>query len=474
MDLKNLTISKAHQALLKKEFSVLDFVNTYKKNIESKNTVIHAYLEVFSDLEQQALESQKLIDAGKGGFLTGIPIAVKDNILIKGKVASAGSKILENFISPYDATSINRLKKQGAIFLGRTNMDEFAMGSSTENSGFGVTRNPLDPTRVPGGSSGGSAAAVADEMALAALGSDTGGSVRQPASLCGIVGLKPTYGAVSRFGLIALGSSLDQIGPLTKTVTDAEIIFNAIKGKDSLDSTSYYPDPPALRLPEKLKIGIPWHLIEVDGISEDVLKNFKESVSKLEKLGFGIEEIELPNVKYSLAVYYILMPAEASSNLARFDGVKYGAHLNADNLIDDYFETRGKKFGKEVRRRIILGTYVLSSGYYDAYYNKANSLRSLIKSDFEKVFEMVHLVLTPTSPTPAFKIGEKVENPLEMYLADIFTVPANVAGLPAVSIPSGMVKVHKDELPLGIQFTASDYREDLLFEVGKKFLGESD
>jgi len=368
---------------------------------------------------------------------------------------------LENYVAPYDATVIKKLKEAGAIFLGRANMDEFAMGSSTENSAYGVTKNPHDETRVAGGSSGGSAAAVAADLALAALGSDTGGSVRQPASFCGLVGLKPTFGAVSRFGLMAMGSSLDQIGPLAKNVEDAEIIFNAICGQDLMDSTTIKSTTYNRQsITSRFIIGVPRDFLG-EGVAPEVLKNFEAGLKKLEQAGVEIRDIELPNIRYSLPVYYIIMPAEISSNLARFDGVKFGPKISGDNLLEDYLKTRGQLFGKEARRRIILGTYVLSAGYYDAYYNKAIAVRKMIADDLKKIFDSgVNAIATPTTPMPAFKIGEKINDPLQMYLADIFTVTANITGVPAISIPSGST---------GFQLQADWGREDILFEIGKKF-----
>jgi len=472
MDIKNLSIRKASEAMQKGDLSPKDLALSYKKIAEEKNDTIHAYLEIFSDLEEQALLAEKKIKEGSATLLTGIPIATKDNILIKGHGASAASHILEHFVSPYDSTVASKLKAHGAIFLGRTNMDEFAMGSSTENSAFGVTRNPYDTTRVPGGSSGGSAAAVAMDGALVALGSDTGGSVRQPASFCGCVGLKPTYGSISRHGLIAMGSSLDQIGPITRTVDDAEILFEALRGTDPMDSTSFYPTKRE-SVKEKLRLGVPRHLLETGGLSEDVIKNFNESVSRFESLGYETLDITLPNTEYALAVYYVLMPAEVSANLARFDGVKYGFHRNGENLFEDYIYTRREGFGKEVRRRIMLGTYVLSAGYYDAFYGKANVVRSLIRKDFEDALKTVDVIITPTTPTPAFKIGEKSNDPLEMYLADVFTVPANIAGIPAISLPSGMAENLGGKLPLGIQLLSGLYQEGVLFKAGKDFLEEN-
>lgn len=358
-------------------------------------------------------------------------------------------------------------------------MDEFAMGASTENSAFGITKNPRDTSRVSGGSSGGSVAAVASGCAISSLGSDTGGSVRQPASFCGVVGLKPTYGSVSRYGLIAMGSSLDQIGPIGKSISDVEILFDTIKGYDTFDSTSlpngFYNNEIKQNLKhgesKKFRLGIPSHFMK-EGIDKNVLLNFDQSIEKLRSLGYEIKEIELPNIKYSLAVYYIIMPAEASTNLARFDGVKYGLRKRGNNLLGDYLETREAGFGSEVKRRIILGAHVLSSGYHDAYYNKANIVRELIRSDFNKAFDTsaggVDAILTPTSPTVAFKIGEK-KDPLSMYMSDIFTTPANVAGIPALSVPSGTVKYDSKDLPVGLQIMANYGREDILFNIGKDF-----
>ena len=463
IDLKSLTIEKAGEMLRKGEITSVELAQTYLKNIEEKNKELNAYLEVFDDVLEQAKKADGIIKNGKGAEMTGIPIAIKDNILIKGKKCSAGSKILENHIASYDAYVIKKLKEEGAIFLGRTNMDEFAMGSSTQTSAFGVTRNPYDKERVPGGSSGGSAVAVASDMALVSLGTETCGSVRQPASLCGLVGLKPTYGSVSRSGTIAMGNSLDQIAPFGKTTRDAEILFNVIKGKDNMDATSItYPN---IKREDKKTIGVPWHLFEV-GVDEEVIKNFKESVEKLKNFGYKIKDIQLPYSKYSLAVYYIIMPAEVSTNLSRFDGVRYGFHKEGENVADSYKKTRSVGFGKEARRRIMLGTYVLSHGYYDAYYNKAWRVRHAIEREFENIFKEVDYVLTPTTPTPAFKIGEKMDDPVAMYLCDIFSAPANIAGICAIALPSG---ISSEGLPLSIQFMAPRFCEDSLFEIGKKF-----
>lgn len=456
MNVRDVTIKQIQDGIRGGDFSAADVAGAYKDKISAANDEIGAYLEVFDDA-------------------SGIPIAVKDNMLVAGREVTAASKILEGYTAPYDATAILRLRDAGFSFLGRTNMDEFAMGSSTENSAYSATRNPHDTERVPGGSSGGSAAAVAAGLAPAALGSDTGGSIRQPASFCGVVGLKPTYGAVSRSGLIAMGSSLDQIGPITKTVEDAQILFEVMRGEDPLDSTTLpnsawkeETNGPKNTSTPKLTIGVPWHLIERDGIDDDVLENFKESVDTMKELGWNIKDIELPAAEYALAVYYIIMPAEVSSNLARFDGVKYGAHAEGDDLLDEYFKTRRTYFGAEVRRRIILGTYVLSAGYYDAYYNKAVAARRVIRDEFTETFQEVDIVATPTTPTPAFRIGEKTDDPLAMYLSDIFTVPANIAGIPALSLPDGTVTRDGTQLPTGLQLMGPHTREDVLFDAGKR------
>ncbi|MFA5841725.1 MAG: Asp-tRNA(Asn)/Glu-tRNA(Gln) amidotransferase subunit GatA [Candidatus Paceibacterota bacterium] len=469
IDLNTLSIKEAHEALLKKEVTVRELAEAALLCVKERDGNIHAYLEIYDDVMAQADAAQKMINEGGAKELTGIPLAIKDNILIKGRKATAASKILEGYTAPYDATVVKKLKAEGVVFIGRTNMDEFAMGGSTENSAFGPTRNPHDVTRVPGGSSGGSAAAVAMGSVLGALGSDTGGSIRQPASLCGVVGLKTTYGRVSRYGLMALGSSLDQIGPFGKTVEDAEIIFKAISGFDRMDSTSA---PDDMIVPRKINtkiIGVPRDFLG-EGLDEEVRENFEDSIKKLKDLGYGIKDISLPNIKYSLSVYYIIMPAEASTNLSRFDGIRYGLSKDGGNTLVSYMETRGEGFGKEVRRRIMLGAYVLSSGYYDAYYNKANAVRLLITKDFGDAFKEVDAIITPTSPVPAFKIGEKTEDPLAMYLADIFTVPVNIAGIPAISVPSGKTK---NGLPLGLQIMSSHFGEDTLFEIGKKFEGKN-
>jgi aspartyl-tRNA(Asn)/glutamyl-tRNA(Gln) amidotransferase subunit A len=468
MDIKNLTIVQAHKLLTSKKVSVLELLEATLKEAENTRD-LNSYLELFSDVRTQAEVAQKMIDGGTATMLTGIPLAMKDNILIKGKVASASSKMLEHYVATYDAFVTKKLRDAGAIFVGRTNMDEFAMGGSTENSAFGPTKNPYDPSRVPGGSSGGSAAVLAAGSALGSLGSDTGGSIRQPAAFCGVVGLKPTYGTVSRSGLIAMASSLDQIGPFAKTVEDSKIIFDVIRGNDPMDSTSF-PDSFTNNEIKKPKvIGVPFDFVRSEGVDPRVLKNFEDSLEQLKTLGYEIRDISIPSLAHGLSVYYILMPAEVSSNLARLDGVRYGYHADGNNLLEDYMRSRGEGFGPEVRRRILLGTYVLSSGYYDAYYGRACAVREVLKQDYKKAFEGVDIIATPTTPTPAFKIGEKSSDPLAMYLADIFTVPINIAGVPAISVPCGFIEEEGKKLPLGIQFIAPDFGEESLFSVGKDF-----
>src|SRR3989344_925502 len=463
MSLNNLTIKKARKLLTDKEISAKELTAYFLKNIEKKNKNINAYLEVFADALNEA---EKLDKEGIGNRpLLGIPMAIKDNILIKGKICSAGSQMLQNYKASYDATAIKKLKSAGAVFLGRTNMDEFAMGASTENSAYGATKNPKDLTRVAGGSSGGSAAAGAVDGGLGALGSGTGGSTRPPGSFCGVVGLNPTYGSISRSGLIAMASSFDQIGPMAKTAEDAEIIFNAIKGSDPMDSTSSStPDFDERKSDGKLRIGLLKY--DKNGVDEEINESIEKSAKIFKELGYEISEIEMPNIKYSVPCYYILAPAEVSSNLARFDGVKYGLFEEGKNLTEDYMKTREAGFGLETRRRIILGTYVLSAGYYDAYYAKAQKVRELIKKDFESVFKSVDAIISPVSPSVAFKIGEKANDPLKMYLEDIFTAPAKMAGLPAMSIPMGL---NPEGLPIGLQIIAPRFGENLLFEIGKKY-----
>jgi len=469
MDLTNFTILDIHQGLIQKQFSARELTKEFFDKIKREDNKIFAFLTLTEDLAfLQAKTVDSLISKKKNiPLLAGIPIAVKDNILVKDVKCTAASKILENYIAPYDATVIRKLKSQGVIILGKTNLDEFAMGSSCERSAFGPTKNPHDLNRVAGGSSGGSAAAVAADMCAFALGSDTCGSVRLPASFCGVVGLKPTYGAVSRYGLIALSSSLDQIGPITKSVTDAKIVLDAIKGKDPLDSTSIESKFLISNFQSsKLRIGIPKEYF-VKGMDPEVRGLIKESIEKFRKVGMKVEEISLPHTEYSLSVYYIIMPAEASANLARYDGIKYGYSTKDEkNLMDVYLNSREGGFGEEVRRRIMLGTYILSAGYYDAYYLKAQKVRTLIKEDFEKAFKKVDVILTPTSPVPAFKLGERTKDPLAMYLSDVLMGAVNLAGLPAISLPCGKVQ---NDLPVGLQIIGKPFQEEEIFQLALLF-----
>ena len=466
IDLKNLTIEKAHDALKRGDFTVRELCEAYLAVIKEKNPDINAYLEVFDDVMEQADRAQKSFVDGTATILTGIPIAVKDNMLIKGKRVTAGSKILEGYIAAYSSSAIENLQKQNVVFLGRTNMDEFAMGSSTQTSAYGVTRNPLDRERVPGGSSGGSAAAVSMGGALVSLGSETCGSIRQPAAYNGLVGFKPTYGTVSRSGLIAMGNSLDQIGPFGKTVADVEILADALASSDVLDATTVALDKrtPAVKTHTK-KIAVPKDVIDGEGIDREVYDAFIKSLESFKKLGYEISVIDFKYIQYSLAVYYIVMPAEVSTNLERLDGIRYGFSSKADNLFDFYSKTRGQGFGKEARRRILLGTYVLSHGYYDAYYRKALLLRAEITKELDTMFESVDFLVTPPAPTLPFKLGEKMTDPVAMYLSDVFSAPANLSGCPAIAIPTGTTA---EGLPTSIQLTAPRWRDNELFIIGKE------
>ena len=466
MSLHTLTIEEAHEKLKNKEISAVELTQSCLDRIKKTDDKIEAFLAV---AEKEALDQAEQADVkikdGKIEPLTGIPVAVKDAILVKGIKNTCGSKILENYTAPYDATVIEKLKTAGAVILGKTNLDEFAMGTSTENSAFKTTKNPWDLTRVPGGSSGGSAVAVTADQCLTALGSDTGGSIRQPAALCGIVGLKLTYGRVSRYGLAALASSFDQIGPFAKTVTDAAWMLNTIAGHDPKDSTSFTEAVPNfVNLHPQIKgkkIGIPKECF-IEGLSKDVKNKVETAIKELEKLGAKVSEVSLPHLDYSLAAYYIIMPAEASSNLARYDGIRYGHRVeNPDSLIDTYLKNKAEGFGDEAKRRIMLGTYTLSSGYYDAYYAKAQKVRTKIIEDYKKAFEKVDVLITPTTTDTAFKIGEKVDDPLSMYLEDIYTVAINVAGLPAVSVPCGFV----NKLPVGLQIIGNHFQEENILET---------
>lgn len=478
--LKDLTIKKLHEGLLAKSFSAVEVTKDFFDHIRETDKNIGAYLSLN---EEGSLKTATRVDEAiaKGEeipMLAGAAIAVKDNILIKALPATAGSRSLENYIASYSAGVIQKLKKELAIFLGKTNLDEFAMGSSTENSGFHLTHNPHDQDRVPGGSSGGSAAAVASDQAIAGLGSDTGGSIRQPAAFCGVVGLKTTYGSVSRNGLIAMASSLDQIGPITKTVEDAAILFKGIAGKDDYDATSTetkYGEEllsPNWEKIKKLRIGIPEEYFPKE-LDSEIGKAIEGVIKDLEGTKFSFKKISLPHSKYALPCYYIIMPAEVSSNLARFDGIRYARidekKLKAKNLKEIYTHQKGEGFGTETKRRVILGTFVLSSGYYDAYYQKAQQVRTLIKQDFDKAFEEVDVILTPVTPTLPFKIGERVADPYQMYLSDIFTIPANLAGLPAVSIPVNGWNKGEGSMPIGFQIIGKHFREADILGLGQLY-----
>lgn len=478
MELFQKTIHDLHEMLKKKEVSSVEITKSVFERIEKVEGRIKSYITITKEsaLKEAEAADEIIKNGNEIAPLTGIPLAIKDLLCVEGVEATCGSKMLQGFIPPYDATSIKKLKEQHPVFLGKVNMDEFAMGSSTETSYFGITKNPWNLETIPGGSSGGSAACVAADACIGALGSDTGGSIRQPAALCGIVGLKPTYGRVSRFGLVAFASSLDQIGPMTKDVRDCALLLNIISGKDSRDSTSadvLVPDfTKALEKDVKgLKIGIPKEYF-VEGMNEEIEKSIRDGIKLLEGLGAESVEVSLPHTEYAIATYYVLATAEASSNLARYDGVKYGYRAGEkDDLIEMYKKTREEGFGAEVKRRIMLGTYVLSAGYYDAYYRKAQQVRTLIKNDFEDAFKKCDVLITPTSPTAAFKIGEKTGDPLQMYLSDIFTISTNLAGIPGISIPCGFTK---DNLPVGLQIMGKNFDEETVLQVAYNFEQNTD
>ena len=478
--LNQLTISELSARLVRREVSAREVMQACLDRIARVDGNLHAFLSHDdADALAQAEAADKLLAHGgnPGRPLLGVPVAIKDVIAVKNQPLNCGSKILGRFVSPYDATVIEKLKAAGAIVFGRLNMDEFAMGSSTENSAFGVTRNPWDPTRIPGGSSGGSAAAVAADETIAALGSDTGGSIRQPAALCGCVGLKPTYGRVSRYGLVAFASSLDQIGTFTKNIRDTATLLAVISGHDARDSTSVprpvpdyaaalagsVPDGPILK---GVKLGLPKEYM-LGGLDVEVKAAVDAAVKQYAKLGAEIVEISLPHTDYAVATYYIIATAEASANLARFDGIRYGARVDGADPIELYGRTRGAGFGAEVKRRIILGTYVLSSGYYDAYYLRAQKVRTLIRRDFLRAFETVDAIVTPTSPTAAFKIGEKSDDPLQMYLSDIFTISCNLAGICGISLPCGFTRNPK--LPIGLQLLGKPFGEEMILRLGHAY-----
>ena len=457
-DITELSLKQITEGVRGGNFSAIEVLQAFLKNIAEKEDGLNAFITVNSE---GALTQAGKIKKGQKGRLLGVPVALKDNISTRGLRTTAGSKIIEDYIPPYNATVAAKLLAEGAIILGKTNMDEFAMGSSTENSAYGVTHNPHDLSRVPGGSSGGSAAAVAARLAPVALGTDTGGSIKQPAAFCGVVGLRPTYGAVSRYGVIALTSSLDQVGSLAKTVADARTVFEVIAGRDPYDATSVETVSDKPKELKSLRIGIPKEYLS-EGLDPAVAERVKKVGEFLEKQGAAVQEVSLPHTSYGLAVYYIITPSEVSSNLARFDGIRYGVRVENPSIEELVSRSRGKGFGSEPKRRIILGTFALSSGYADQYYLRAAKVRTLIAQDFARAFEKVDLLLTPTAPTTAFKIGEK-KDPLSMYLSDIFTIPANLAGLPGLSVPAGMVQ----NLPVGVQLLGPKFSENMLFEVGE-------
>ena len=479
MELCRLTISKVSELLHKKEISVMEVVNSIYERIDFVEDKVNAFVTITRDKAlEMAEKAQKAIDSSRkpgSASILGSPIAIKDNLCTKGIRTTCSSNILQNFIPSYESTVTSRLIEQGYVLVGKTNLDEFAMGSSTENSGFFTTKNPWDFERIPGGSSGGSTAAVAADECIAALGSDTGGSIRQPAALCGVVGLKPTYGRVSRYGLVAFASSLDQIGPITKNVQDSALLMNIIAGHDPCDSTSApIPLPDFTAVLNKdikgMKIGIPKEYF-IEGMDAEVLAAVQDAIKQLESLGAIPVEISLPHTEYAVATYYVLATSEASSNLARYDGVKYGYRAKAKDLMDMYVSTRAQGFGTEVKRRIMLGTYALSSGYYEAYYRKAQQVRTLIKKDFEDVFKNIDVVVTPTSPTAAFKIGEKTADPLQMYLSDIFTISVNLAGVPGISIPCGFTS---GNLPIGLQLIGKHFDEESILKVAHAYEQSTD
>ncbi len=473
MDLHELTIHEAHERLKKKEISAVELTQAVLDRIEAVEPKLDAFVTVTAEQAiDQAGRADHAIAGGQMSPLTGIPLGIKDLICTRGIPTTCSSRILENFVPPYNATVMEKLTDAGAVIVGKLNMDEFAMGSSTEHSALKPTRNPWDTSRIPGGSSGGSAAAVAADMCLGALGSDTGGSIRQPASHCGVVGLKPTYGRVSRYGLVAFASSLDQIGPLAKDVTDAALLMNAIAGYDPADSTSVNREVPdyvaALNggLKTGLKIGMPKEYFDAEGLDAQVSAAVDQAIGTITSLGAEVVAVSLPHTRYAVAAYYVIAPSEASSNLARYDGVKYGFRTGAESMLDMYRTTRSEGFGAEVQRRIIIGTYCLSAGYYDAYYGKASQVRTLIVRDFKDAFDQCDLIVSPVAPTPAFPIGEKTDDPLTMYLSDVFTLSANLAGIPGISIPCGY---SADGLPIGLQMMGRHFDEATLLNAAYHF-----
>ena len=467
----DMTIRELGDLLKKRKISSVELTRFFLDRIKKYDSDLQSYLNITEGYAlKMAEDADKRIDGGDNGIILGIPMGIKDIFCTRGIETTCASQILKGFVPPYDATVIQRLKANGYVHLGRLNMDEFAMGSSTENSSFQVTKNPWDIKRIPGGSSGGSAAAVAAGLCVASLGTDTGGSIRQPASLCGVVGLKPTYGRVSRYGLIAFASSLDQIGPITRNVSDCAGLLSIIAGHDPMDSTSIpepVPDYTAYlgRDIKGMRIGIPQEYF-IEGMEKDVKQAIEASIALLERNGASPVNISLPHTEYAVATYYIICTAEASSNLARYDGVKYGLRVDGKDIIDMYKKTRFRGFGREVKRRIILGTYVLSSGYYDAYYRKASKVRTLIRRDFENAFSQCDIMITPVSPTTAFMVGERMDDPLTMYLSDICTIPVNLAGLPAISLPCGL---DHSNLPIGLQIIGRPLDEARILQVAYAF-----
>ena len=477
-ELYKLGIKEAAKGLAAGAFSSVELTQAVIDRVHEKDGEIGAYLTFDEEgalAAAKAADEKRLGQGAQSPSLLGIPVAIKDLINVKGQPCTCASKILKGYVSPYDATVIKNLKAAGAVCAGRVNMDEFAMGSSTENSGLGVTHNPYDLSRVPGGSSGGSAAAVGGDLAIAALGTDTGGSIRQPASFCNIVGLKPSYGRVSRYGVTAFASSLDQVGPMTKSVEDAAMLLQVLAGHDEMDGTTpKEPVPDYVKALEGaslkgVKLGLPKEYYEVSGVDPEVKRITDEAIKACEASGAELVEVSLPHTDSAMAVYYIVAPAEASANLARFDGVRYGHRSeHSDDVFNLYARSRAEGFGPEVKRRIIMGTYVLSSGYYDAYYGRASKVRTLIRRDFETVFQKVDALLTPVAPTPAFKIGE-VQDPLTMYLNDLFTIPGSLAGNCSISVPAGFAATEDAKLPVGVQFICDAYREEKLLAIGKAF-----
>jgi aspartyl-tRNA(Asn)/glutamyl-tRNA(Gln) amidotransferase subunit A len=452
------------------EISAVDVAEAHLARVDSVESHVNAFITVTGDIaRKQAANADQRIKSGNAGPMTGIPIGLKDILCTIDAPTTAGSRILEGYVSPYDSSVVAGLREQDALFIGKTNTDEFAMGSSTEHSAYKFTSNPWKLDHVPGGSSGGSAASVAANEVSVALGSDTGGSIRQPAGFCGVVGMKPTYGRVSRFGLMAFASSLDQIGPFTRTVEDAALLLGAISGKDPNDSTSVDTAVPDYRAAlngdlKGLRVGVADEY-QIEGMDPRVENSVKQAISELERLGAEIVPISLPHTEHALATYYIIAPAECSANLARFDGVKYGLSLQQDNLLDTYLETRGKGFGQEVKRRVMLGTYALSSGYYDAYYVQAQKVRTLIKRDFDEAFEKVDVIAAPTSPTVSFQRGARTDDPMQMYLSDVFTIPANMAGIPGIAVPCGFV----DDLPVSLQFMGHAFDEETILRAAHAY-----